>query len=163
MVPTRRQLTIVLVMLVALGGVAVAMTRERPARISPDRAVLPAQAGAAERSDGATAERAWRHAYAAARRSPGWSRLVAVADAHGRLAVAAQQALRPQLRELYLEVLLRARAQGSLEGVLRAGEGFAGLGDRSTVSEVLRVARQIAGARADTDTQARLRSLAERS
>jgi len=163
MVPTHRQLIIVLVLLVAAGGAAVAMTRERPERIAPDRATLTVRASAAERANGATAELAWRQSYAAARRSPGWSRLLAVADAHGSLAVAAQQAVRPQLRELYLEVLLRARAQGSLEGVLRAGEGFAGLGDRSTVSEVLRVARQIAGARADTDTQARLRSLAERS
>lgn len=163
MVQTHRQLTIVLVMLVAVGGAAVAMTRERPERISPDTVTLPARASAADRDDGAAAERAWRQSYVAARRSRGWSPLIAVADAHGRLAVAAQQAVRPQLRELYLEVLLRARAEGSLEGVLRAGEGFAGLGDRATVSEVLRVARQIAGVRADTDTLARLRSLAERS
>ena len=85
-----------------------------------------------------------------------------VADAHGRLSADAQRALRPQLRELYLEVLMRARAEGSVDGVLRAGEGFAALGDRVLVAQVLRVGRQVAAGHADAETQARMRALAER-
>jgi hypothetical protein len=161
---TRRQLMIGFVALSAVGVAAVAVTAERRPRVASAGTASPAAAPAGlDGDDALRSERAWRQAYAAARRTRGWNALVAVADAHGRLAAEAQRAVRPQLRELYLEVLTRARAQGSLDGVLRAGEGFVALGDRGAAAQALRVARGMAPGRADADTLARLRSLAERS
>lgn len=59
----------------------------------------------------------------------------------------------------YLAALFRARARGSVEGVLRACEGFADLGDRDVVTVCVRVARGLAGADRVDD---RLRALEQR-
>jgi hypothetical protein len=59
----------------------------------------------------------------------------------------------------YLAALFRARARGSVEGVLGACEGFADLGDRDVVTACLRIARGLAGAERVDD---RLRALEQR-
>ena len=54
--------------------------------------------------------------------------------------------------------MLRARAQRSLDGVLRAAEGFGALGDRQVVDVSLRIARSIAGG--DAEAEARVEEFA---
>ena len=63
----------------------------------------------------------------------------------GELA-AARGVGRAEARGLYLRALFQARAQSSLDGVLRVTEAFAGLGDADVVEQGLRVARQLAAA-----------------
>jgi len=95
-----------------------------------------------------------RDAYAAARASRRSDGLVEVGDFHRRLAA------RPGLgasaiaraRECYLNALLRARVERSLDGILRATEGFFELGDRDMVEQGLAMARDIA--RRDPDPKA---------
>jgi hypothetical protein len=65
--------------------------------------------------------------------------------------------MEPEARRAYLAALTYARAQRSLEGVLRATESFARLGDRDMVVQGIRVARDLAGE--DDDAQARIAAL----
>jgi hypothetical protein len=94
------------------------------------------------------AARVWQEARSAALRSGAWSALVEVGDASLRIGelAAARGGARAEARGLYLRALFQARAQGSLDGVLRVTEAFAGLGDQDVVERGLRVARQLAAA-----------------
>ena len=87
----------------------------------------------------------WREAYHAAIGSRQWEALVAVGEAAIQIDAAAGAArFHPVARQVYLDALLRARAQGSTEGVLRAVEAFERLGDQKVVEIGRRIARQIA-------------------
>jgi len=61
-----------------------------------------------------------------------------------------------------LEALFRARSQGSLDGVLRAGEAFAALGDHEVASQAIRIAEGLAAEGNDPYAFSRVRSLSER-
>ena len=115
------------------------------------------------RGDFTSAEMARQEAYRAAIGSRRWEGLLAVGDAVLRLGAAAhsRRALEPEARRLYLSALFRARAQRSLDGVLRATESFASLGDRDVVERGLSIARELAGS--DPETQARVRAFADGS
>ena len=54
----------------------------------------------------------------------------------------------PAARRAYLAGLFRARGDRSVEGVLRAAEGFAALGDQDVVDQALRMAAAIDAERA---------------
>ena len=101
---------------------------------------------------------AWREAHAEAVRSGRWPDMADVGDAALRVGAVAEFGESPQAaaRRSYLTVLFRARAERSLDGVLRACQGFAFLGDRSVVQQCIRVAYEVAG----TDTVARGRVIA---
>jgi hypothetical protein len=88
----------------------------------------------------------WQEARSAALRSGAWNALVEVGDASLRIGelAAARVGARAEARGLYLKALFQARAQGSLDGVLRVTEAFANLGDQDVVDRGLRVARQLA-------------------
>jgi hypothetical protein len=88
----------------------------------------------------------WQEARSAALRSGAWNALVEVGDASLRIGelAAARVGARAEARGLYLRALFQARAQGSLDGVLRVTEAFASLGDQDVVDRGLRVARQLA-------------------
>ena len=167
----RRELTAALIVLgsaLGLGLTAAGMTTDRREITGPPRHLnwslhLQAAASAQQRGDVAAATRAWREAYGTARRGHGWVAPIAVADAHFALPSDARAAVRPQARELYMEALFRARAQHSLEGVLRAAEGFKMLGDREVVAQAVRIAHRVAGGSAERESLARLRALADRS
>jgi hypothetical protein len=92
------------------------------------------------------AVRVWQEARSAALRSGAWSALVEVGDASLRIGelAATGGGARAEARGLYLRALFQARAQGSLDGVLRVTEAFASLGDQDVVDRALRVARQLA-------------------
>jgi hypothetical protein len=167
----RRELTASLILLglvVGLGLTAGAMTIDRQESIRPPEHLdwtqhLQAAEAAQRRGNVAAATRAWREAGSASRRSRGWKGPITVADAHFALPNDARDAVRPHARELYMEALFRARNQHSLEGVLRAAEGFEKLGDRQVVAHAVRIARQVADSNAEREMLARLRALADRS
>lgn len=141
-----------------------------PASIVPET-VAPAQdwrrplavasaALAAGDVGGATAP--WREARRRALAAHAWEGLLEVGAAYRRLGDAggfAHEAT-ATARELFLAAMFRARNQRSLEGVLRAADAFAGLGDRDVVAVALRVAENLVGA--DEAAGARVQAAARR-
>jgi hypothetical protein len=111
------------------------------------------------RGDMASAATARHRAHLAALGSRSWEGFLAVGDAALRLHDAAddRRTMDPEARRAYLSALTHARAQRSLDGVLCATEAFARLGDRDTVEQGIRIAREIAGT--DDDAQARVATL----
>jgi hypothetical protein len=89
--------------------------------------------------DTARAWAAWRDAYATAAASGGWRGLIDVGDAAVGMGSTAKA------RQSYAASLAQARRQRSVEGVLRTGEAFAGLGDRQVLEQTLRIASHLAG------------------
>ena len=110
--------------------------------------------------DLASAATARHKAHLAALGSRSWEGFLAVGDAALRLGDASgdRRAIEPEARRAYLSALTHARAQRSLDGVLRATESFARLGDRDTVEQGIRIAHDLAGT--DGDAQARVATLA---
>jgi hypothetical protein len=164
-----------------LGGVSLVTDRlafdpqEAPVRIqdegSPGQVVSRAPWSAPiQRADKAlsqkdvhAAEWAWREAYGLALRSRGWEGLLAIGDARLRIGDlrgddASEEA---DARKLYLAALFRARDQGSLDGVLRSTERFAGLGDYEMASHGIRIAGDVAARGRDPQALARVRAFAE--
>ena len=94
------------------------------------------------RVDLSRATHEWREAYGAALRSRRWDALVEVGDRAVRIAEAAGGSthFRAEARQAYLNALFRARAQRAVEGMHRAAEAFARLGD----SEMAQGARRMA-------------------
>ena len=115
-------------------------------------------------NDLAGAAMLWREAYAAALKSRHWEGMVATGDAYRRLGERAgfKKASEAKAREAYLAALFRARNEGSLEGVLRAAERFAQLGDREVVEQCIRVARSVAARTRDPRADERVRAFTER-
>ena len=116
------------------------------------------------RGDLATAERQWREAYAAALKSRHWQGMVAAGDTYRVLGARAgfRAASVRKAREAYLTALFRARGEGSLEGVLRAAERFAKLGDHGVVEHCIRVAQQVAAQSRDPQATEHVRAFSER-
>jgi hypothetical protein len=130
---------------------------------TPWLAPLETMNQAIERGDPTAAEMARHEAYRAAIASRRWEALLDVGDAALRIgeATRSRQALEPEARRLYLSALFRARSERSLDGVLRATESFARLGDRDVVAQGLHIARGLAGS--DPEAQARVRLVDDRS
>ena len=128
------------------------------------RARLQRVDDALARNDLAGAEMLWREAYAAALKSRHWEGMVAVGDVYRRLGERAgfHKTADAKARETYLAALFRARSQESLEGVLRAAQGFADLGDHGIVEQCIRVARSVAARSRDPRAEDRVRIFAER-
>lgn len=116
------------------------------------------------RNDLADALMLWREAYAAALKTRHWEGMVATGDAYRRLGERAgfRKASETKAREAYLAALFRARNEGSLEGVLRAADRFAELGDREVVEQCIRVAQSVAARTRDPRAEERLRAFTER-
>jgi hypothetical protein len=96
------------------------------------------------RVDGAV--RAWYDAYGAALASRTWPGMIAVGDAFIAIGRAAGTpgGARMNARESYLTAVIRARREGSVEGVLRAAEAFGQLDERASVEHCLHIAAQLA-------------------
>ena len=104
-----------------------------------------------------------RAAHRAALRTSRWAAMVEVGDAARRAANAAAPLPGgvPTASRAYLAALVLAREQRSVDGVLRAGEGFAALGDREMVEYCIGVAGGFAQG-AGADAAARVETFAER-
>ena len=118
---------------------------------------------AVQRGDLVTARAAWHDAYRSLRRTRDWQGMAALGDIALGVAgaSAARQPWEADARQAYLGTLFRARAEGSLDGVLRATDAFATLGDRDVAEEGLRIAEAVAS-RTGT-SEARDRVLARRA
>ncbi len=90
------------------------------------------------------ARSAWHDAYRVALRRSDWEEMAVLGDAALRRGASGQQVGEMQARQAYLAALFRARASASLDGVMRATEAFATLGDRDVVEEGLRIAESLA-------------------
>lgn len=88
------------------------------------------------------ARQAWEHAHLAAVESLSWEGLIATGDASLRIggATGGRPAGEPAARRAYFAALYRACRQNSFDGILRAAEAFADLGDREIVEECLGLA-----------------------
>ncbi len=113
------------------------------------RAALVTVDEALARGDATAALKAWQQAYEVARMSRGWRGLVEAGDARVRIEAAMHGAAAPRARQVYLAALNRARAEGSVDGVVRVAEGFAQLGDREVTERALRIAASLAVHSAD--------------
>ena len=112
----------------------------------------------------AAAEARWHDAHGHARRSGQWEALIHLGDGSRRLGRAAggRRAAEAQARDAYLSGLLRARRAESLEGVLRAAEAFAELGDRDVVEQCVRVAHTLAARTADPVAMEQVKRFSDR-
>jgi len=112
-------------------------------------------------SDVDRARRAWENAHLAAVESLSWEGLIATGHACLRIggASSARAATEPTARRAYFAALYRACRENSFEGILRAAEAFADLGDREVVEECLGLAElQVDG----EDTRRRLSAVVQR-
>ena len=118
---------------------------QRPSASSPAERIAAIDA-AAQRGDLATAGALWHDAYRSLRRTGDWRGMAALGDAALGIAGASgtRQPWEADAGQAYLGALYRARAEASLDGVLRASAALATLGDRNLSAEGLRIAEQIA-------------------
>lgn len=100
---------------------------------------------ALRRNDVGVATQAWQDAYVAALGSRRWEGMLAVGDAALRVGQASRtrMAATTLAHHAYLSALLRAREDGSLDGILHAGEAFAALGDTAFAMYCLRIAEPL--------------------
>jgi hypothetical protein len=124
----------------------------------PWTAHLPSVDGALAAGDVKAAVRAWHTAHAAALASGSWEGMIEAGDAYLRIgrAAGARTPAEAKARQAYLVALFRARAQRSLDGVLRAADAFAQLGDDEVVAQGIAVARALAARHRDAAADARL-------
>jgi hypothetical protein len=93
--------------------------------------------------DVTAAESAWRDAYTAALGTrERWDGPLEVGNAYLRIGQVTKgpKVAEPTARRLYLTALFRAQRLSSLDGVLKAAEAFAALGDRQVVEQCVAVA-----------------------
>jgi hypothetical protein len=116
------------------------------------------------KKDTRAAEVAWHEAYVAALGSRRWEGMVEIGDAYLRIGevAGARPAAKPTARQAYLVALFRARNQDSLDGVLRAAEAFAALGDREMVEQGVSIAQRLVADARDAQAHERVRAVAER-
>jgi hypothetical protein len=161
--------TIIVVLICAIVGLAALV--DAPGRRAPSMSLTPwyvhlAQAEAdADANDLTAATHHAREAYAAAmasRRSPG---LVDVGRLYRRLGerTGLVEAANARARDCYLTALLRARAEGSVDGVLAATEAFLELGDQTLVQRGLAIAREVAARDVDPRASERIAMLGARA
>jgi hypothetical protein len=161
MQPTQKAPIVLAAVLFILAAVAeMAMGRSRsPQDDRLERARVVALASVDEalaHGDRAAALQAWQRAYEAARLSRGWRGVVEAADAGVRIESEARGAAAPRARWMYLAALDRARAERSLEGMVRVAEGFSRLGDRDATERVLRMAASLADRSRDAEAPTRI-------
>lgn len=116
------------------------------------------------RNDISGAERAMHEAYVAAVGSRRWDGMLAVGDAYTRIGEATgyRTTDRAKARQAYLTAFFRARAEQSLDGVLRTTEAFSDLGDRAVVAQCLKTAEALAAKSKQPGARERVAAFAER-
>jgi hypothetical protein len=114
------------------------------------------------RKEYSAALRAANDAYTLALGTTRWDGMVAAGDLYRRIgeATGLRRSFESKAREAYQKAFFRARQQASVEGVLRATEGYAALGDAQMVGLGLRVAERLAAR--DPEAQADIKSFRTR-
>jgi hypothetical protein len=117
---------------------------------------------ALDHGDFATAVRMTETAHRRAVRERRWDSLLEVGDVYYRIAnrTGAPEVVGARARDAYEAALRSARHAESLDGVLRAADGFAQLGDLAGMELSLHVARDLAGS--DAEAVDDVRAAAER-
>jgi hypothetical protein len=125
--------------LASLGGGEGTSGPSVPLRAAEERSLsarLSAIDEAIARGEASRATFEWRDAYIVALRARRWEAMVAVGDAAVKIDAVASRArggqptgFRAEARQAYLRALFDARAAGSDEGIQRAADAFAALGD----------------------------------
>ena len=167
-----RNLGVAIIALVLLGLSGIWLSAPRPINAGVDPAYLltpwaahldEVELGLAT-GDRARALRAWSNAWIAAQASQRWQPLLDVGHAAIRIGAATDSAAigRANARRAYRAALIRAHAQHSVDGVLRAAESFAALGDRDVTEGALHTARKLAARAPDLNLRARVEVDAER-
>src|SRR5262249_25344862 len=121
--------------------------------VTPERNAPPARSlrgsteSTLEEADFTTAMHRVEAAHRRATRDGRWESLLEVGEAYQRIAArpGAPEAASKRARDAYGAALRSARRAESVDGVLRAAEGFAQVGDAAEVERSLRVARELAG------------------
>jgi hypothetical protein len=129
--------------------------------VSPDDRLQVIDEALAQ-ADVRRARSAWHDAYRVALRRSDWEEMAALGDAALQRGASGQQVGETEARQAYLASLFRARARASLEGVMRATEAFATLGDRDVVEEGLRIAESLAKQGGNPDGRERVMALRAR-
>ena len=114
-------------------------------RETPWAVQLKAVHEALGKKDVNAALRSWQEAYRAAFASRQWKPMLDVGDAYlaiGRVA-SDHDDFAGKAREVYLTGLLRARRIRSIEGVLKAGDAFAAIGDQAVAEQCARIAENL--------------------
>jgi hypothetical protein len=144
--------------------VSIAALRFSPARGGDWLTDLARLDRALARGDVAAAVAAWHDANSGALGNRSWERLVLVGDAAVRIARRSPKddEFVARARQAYLGALIRARRDGSLDGILRTAEAFMILGDRPVVEQSLQIAAWIAAADRSHPSVPRLHALEER-
>jgi hypothetical protein len=104
------------------------------------------------RHDVSAAVGAWHDAYGAALASRGWEGMLAVGDAFLRIGAEAGtvSGSRSNARQAYLNALVRAHRDRSVDGLRRTAAAFAALGDHAVATHCLRAADELAANRKGT-------------
>ncbi len=72
--------------------------------------------------------------------------VAAVIEVHAELTPGTVSGSRTNARQAYLNALIRAHRDGSIEGMRRTAAAFAALGDHAVATQCLRVADELAAA-----------------
>lgn len=114
------------------------------------------------RKEYSAALRAANDAYTLALNTTRWDGMVSAGDLYRRIgeATGLRRSFDTKAREAYQKAFFRARQQASVDGVLRAVEGYAALGDAQMVGVGLRVADRLASR--DPEAQADIRTFRAR-
>jgi hypothetical protein len=114
------------------------------------------------RKEYSAALRAANDAYTLALNTTRWDGMVSAGDLYRRIgeATGLRRSFDTKAREAYQKAFFRARQQASVDGVLRAVEGYAALGDAQMVGVGLRVADRLAVR--DPEAQADIRTFRAR-
>ena len=151
-----------LVVLLVVGSRPVTVGAQAGNEPAPWAAGVRRAEEALTRREFGAALRAANEAHDAAVRTTGWEGLVEVAGTYRHIGevTGLYQSFEAKAREVYGRALVRARQQASVEGVLRAAEGFLILGDVATATQCVRVADRLAGR--DPEARADVRAFAAR-
>ena len=152
-------LALTIMIVTVVDALALDLSAEVPAYVHSQRA-YDALAG----GDVVLALRHWRQGHVVVMASRRWEGLVEAGDLYRRIGARGgfyTEAV-GRARDCYLTALLRARGERSLDGVLRATEAFADLGDEAIVERGLQIARQLAAGDADPRARERVERLAAR-
>jgi hypothetical protein len=114
------------------------------------------------RKEYSAALRAANDAYTLALGTTRWDGMVCAGDLYRRIgeATGLRRSFESKAREAYQKAFFRARQQASVEGILRATEGYHALGDTQMVGLGIRVAERLAAR--DPEAQADVRTFRAR-
>lgn len=154
----------VLVLLVVALAIVEVLVAAAPAVPGPTGWSLPLERADEALRDGDVAQALawWREARGEALRSGRWEGMIEVGDASRRLGARAGLGRDGDMlaRDAYMTALLRARAEHSVDGVLRAATAFGEMGDRDVVAHAVRIAERQAAH--DPRAREHVRAVADR-